>query len=307
MQMWNVSFIALLGFFICSVDYIIKLYLKELVDSDDCPCWLYMNAVRMLLNLFFCGIQNLALRYGHPKDIQRAESRGFDRYGLLDENWIRDAPGSSGYKQVARGRGGRPRGKSQKRVINSAPSGKRSMKQGETLTHFLLQQGMSAPGQKHKRGRRTVRRRPEKKDVAESKLDDLYDNDTFMNAVEEPENSGREEAVAHDFSARNIVGENDDSSNNMDVDSDENVDDDSYHYSKWGATTYDTISHRSTELVDMSEDEADDVGDGQGYDGEDGENLGGDVEFNNYPDRDVEGNEDDDGSESLASGDYSDD
>ncbi|KAL1537842.1 homeobox-DDT domain protein RLT1-like [Salvia divinorum] len=255
------------------------------------------------------SLPNLALRYGHPKDIQRAESREFDRYGLLEENWnhLRDAPGSSGYRQVARGRGGRPRGKSQKRVIKSAPSGKRSTKQGETLTHFLLQQGMSAPGQKHKRGRRTLRRRPEKKDVAESKLAELYDKDTFMNVVEEPENSCREEALAHDFSARNTVGENDDSSNNMDVDSDENVDDDPYHYRKWGATAYDTISHRSTEVVEMSEDEADDIGDGHGYDEEDGENLEGDVEFNDYSDRDVEGNEDDGGSESLASGDYSDD
>lgn len=278
---------------------IVHFYLKELVDKYPRKLW----------SLFFCCIQNLALRYGHPKDIQRAESRGFDRYGSLEENWdhLRDAPGSSGYRQVARGRGGRPRGKSQKGVINSAPSGKRSTKQGETLTQFLLQQGMSAPGQKHKRGRRTLRRRrPEKKVVAESKFDDLYDKDAFMNAVEEPENSGREEA--HDFGARNIVDENDDSSNNMDGDSDDNVDENSYHYRKWGATTYDTISHRSTELVEMSEEEeADEIDDEQGYDEEDGENLGGGVGFNDdYSDQDGEGNQDD-GSESLVSGDYSDD
>ncbi|KAH6773670.1 hypothetical protein C2S51_012074 [Perilla frutescens var. frutescens] len=256
------------------------------------------------------ALPNFSLRYGHPKDIQRAESRGFDRHGSMEENWdhLRDAPGSSGYRQVARGRGGRPRGKSQKGVINSIKqSGKRSTKQGETLTQFLLQQGIGAPGQKHGRGRRTVRRRrSEKKVVAESKLDDLYDNNSFRNAVEEPGNSGREEGV-HDFNARNLVGENDDSSNNMDGDSDDNVDENSYHYRKWGAATYDTISNRSTEMVEMSEEEeADEIDDEHGYNEEDGGNLGGDVEFNDDDsDGDVEGDQDD-GSESLVSGDYSD-
>ncbi|XP_047970225.1 homeobox-DDT domain protein RLT1-like isoform X2 [Salvia hispanica] len=253
------------------------------------------------------ALPNLSLRYGHSKDIQRAESRGFDRYGSLEENWdhLRGIPGSSGYRQVARSKGGRPRGKSQKGVTNSAPSGKRSMKQGDTLTQFLLQQGMSGPGQKQ-RGPRTVRRRrPEKKVVAESKLDDSYDKDTFMNAIEEPESFGKEED-ARDFSARMNEGENDDSSNNIDGDSDDNVDNESYHYRKWGATTYNTISHRSTELAAMSEDEADETDDEHGYE-EDGENVGEGVQFNDeYSDQDGEGNQDD-GSESLASGDYSDD
>lgn len=251
-------------------------------------------------------MQNLAVRYGHPKDIQRAEARGFDRHGSIEENWdhLRDTPGSSGYRQVSRGRGGRPRGKSQKRVINSVtPSGKRSSKQGETLTQFLLQQGMGAPGQKHGRGRRTLRRRrSEKTVVAESKLDDLYDRNTFGNAVEEPGHSGREEAL--DFSARNIVGENDDS---MEGESDDNVDENSFHYRKWGAATYDNISNRSTEMVEMSEEEeVDEIDDEHGYDEDDGVNLGGGMEFNDDDsDRDGEGNQDD-GSESLVSGDYSD-
>lgn len=260
--------------------------------------------------IFYC-VQNLGIGYGHPKDIQRAESRGFDRHGAIEESWdrLRETPGSSGYRQVARGKGGRPRGKSQKGVTNSATqSGKRSTKQGETLTQFLLQQGMNTPGQKHKRGRRTVRRRrPEKKVVEESKVDDFYEKDTFMNTVEEPENSGREEEDedVHNFSSRNIVGENDDSSN-----SDDNVDDGSFQYSKWGATAYDGISNRNVGMVEMSEEEeeADDIDDARGYDDENGENLGGDIGYiDEDSDRDEQGNQGDDGSDSLVSGDYSDD
>lgn len=253
-------------------------------------------------------MQKLALRYGYTKDIQKAETMGLDRHGRIkEENWdhLHDTPGSSGYKQVVRGRGGRPRGKSQKRVMGSmSQSGRRSTKQGETLTQILLQQSVRTPGPRHGRGRRTLRRRrTEKKAVAESKMDYINDKDTYRNVVK-PRNSGRGEV--DNFSTRNIVSENDDSSKSMEDDSDDNANENLYHYEKWGAATYDVISNRSNEMVEMSEEEADEIDDENGYDEEDGENLGVDMEFNDDDsDRDGEGNRDE-GSESIVSGDYSD-
>ncbi|KAI3456227.1 hypothetical protein Pfo_012890 [Paulownia fortunei] len=256
------------------------------------------------------ALPKFALRYGYTKDIQKAETMGFDRHGCIKEenlDNLRDTPGSSGYRQMVRGRGGgRPRGRSQKGVMGSiSQSGRRSTKQGETLTQILLQQGVRTPGQKHGRGRRTLRRRrTEKKVVAETLRDYLNDKGNFRNVVEEPRNSGREEVG--NFSTRNIVVENNQSSNSMEAgDSDDNANENLYHYEKWGAATYDVISNRSNEMIEMSEEDADEIDDGNGYDEEDGENLDGDVEFNDDDSDRDEGNRDE-GLESLDSGDYSD-
>lgn len=269
-------------------------------------------------------MQNFGLRYGYTNDIQKGEIIGFDRHGCIkEENW--DAPGSSGYKQVVRGRGGRPRGKSQKRVAGSASkSGKRGTKQVEPLTQILLQQGVRTTGQKHGRGRRTVRkRRTEKKAVPETLLDYLDEKGptTFRDddvEEEEPRNSGRE--VGGSFSNRNMVVENDESSNSsMEAgDSDDNANENEYQYTKWGPATYGVGSNiRSNEIVEMSEEEdADEIEDDNCYEEEeDGMNLEGDAEFNDDDDDDDddsdgdgdgEENRDDEGSESPVSGDYSD-
>lgn len=229
----------------------------------------------------------------------------FDRHGCIKEeqpwNHLRDAPGTSGYKQVARGRGGRPRGKTQKG--SAGPASKRSTKQGETLTQFLQQQGITTPGQKHSRGRRTVRRRrTEKKVIAESRLHELNDKVPFKIVKAEARN-----LVRDDFSIRN---ENEDSSNSVEVDSDDNGNEEMYPYEKWGDAPYDVVSNRSNEMVEMSEEEADEMDDDNGYDEEDAANmgLGADVEFNDddESDRD-EGNPEEEGSDdSMGSGGYSD-
>lgn len=240
----------------------------------------------------------------------------FDRHGCIKEepwNHVRDTPGTSGYKQVARGRGGRPRGKTQKG--STGPASKRSTKQGETLTQFLLQQGITAPGQRHSRGRRTVRRRrTEKKVVAESKMDELNDKVPFKTVKAEARN-----LVRDDFSVGNMVGENDDSSNSMEVDSDENgnENEEAYRYEKWGDATYDVVSNRSNEMVEMSEEEeADEMDDDNGGYGEEEEeeeeagNMGGVVEFNDDESDGDERNRDEEEEEgsddSIGSGDYSD-
>lgn len=254
-------------------------------------------------------MQKFALRYGYTKDIQKTETMEFDRHGSIkEENWdhLRDTPGSSGNRQVIRGRGGgRPRGRSQRRLVGSvSQSGRRLMKQGETLSQILLQQGGRTPGQKHGRGRRTLRRRrTEKKVVVETPRDYLNDRDTFKDVVEEPRNSGREEV--DNFRTRNIV-ENNDSSNSMEAgDSDDNANENMYHYEKWDAASYGAISNRSNEMIEMSEDDADEIEDENGYDEEDGENLEVDVEINE-DDSDRDGGVRDEGSDSSDSGDYSD-
>ncbi|KAL0442727.1 UNVERIFIED_CONTAM: hypothetical protein Slati_1995400 [Sesamum latifolium] len=184
-------------------------------------------------------------------------------------------------------------------------SSRRVMKQGETLSQILLQQGVRTPGQKHGRGRRTLRRRrTEKKVVVETPQDYLDDRDTFKDVEEEPRNSGREEV--ENFRTRRIV-ENDDSSNSMEAgDSDDNANEDMYHYEKWDGASYGAIANRSNEMMEMSEEDADEIEEENGYDEEDGQNLEGDMEVNeDDSDRDVGGMRDE-ASDSSDSGDYSD-
>ncbi|PIN06555.1 Transcription factor PHOX2/ARIX, contains HOX domain [Handroanthus impetiginosus] len=262
------------------------------------------------------ALPKITLRCGNTKGIHKAESMEFDRHGSIkDENWDNrhETPGSSGHRQVGRGRGGgRPRRKSRKGVVGStSQSSKRSMKQGESLAQILLQQGVRTPGEKHVRGRRTVRkRRMEKKIVSDTLQDYVSDKDTYKNVMEEPGSSGREEM--RNFST--IVAENDDSSNSVeagDSDDNDNANENEYHYEKWGATSYDAVSNRGNEMMEMSEEEceeeADEIDDENAYDEEDSENLEGDMEINDDElDREEEGNRDDEGSDSMVSGDYSD-
>lgn len=176
------------------------------------------------------------------------------------------------------------------------------MMQGESLTQIPMQQGIRTKGERHGRGRRTLRRRrTEQKAIAETLRDFLDDRGTSKKVVEGPRNSGRQELA--NFSTRNIVVEHDESSESMEAgDSDDNANENLYELEKWGAATYDASPNRSNEMMEMTEEDADIE---NGYD-EDRENLEGDMEINDHDsDRDGEGNRDK-GSESNVSGDYSD-
>ncbi|KAK4485260.1 hypothetical protein RD792_007892 [Penstemon davidsonii] len=256
------------------------------------------------------ALPKVTLKYAYTKDIHKSETMEFDRYGSIkEENWdhLRDSPGISGYKQVARGRGGRPRGKSQKGVRGSiSQSSRQNTKQEESLAQILLQQQgvRTQGGQKHGRGRRTLRRRRTEKNVVTETLPNYLDYmGTSKNVVEKkPVNSGREELI--NSSNRNIVAEHDDTSNS---DSDDNANENLYEFKKWGSATYDDIPSRSNEMMEMSEEDADEIEEENGYEEEDGENMEGDMEINDdESDRDGDGNRDE-GSESIDSGEeYSD-
>ncbi|KAG8385512.1 hypothetical protein BUALT_Bualt03G0053000 [Buddleja alternifolia] len=265
------------------------------------------------------ALPKFAPRCAYTKDIHKAETLEFDKHGSIkEENWDhpRDTLGTSGYRQVVRGRGGgRPRGRSQK----VPPSSKRSMKQGETLTQILQQQGVRTPGQGHGRGRRTLRkRRTEKKVVSETLQDYINEKGTFQSAMVKPRNPGRQELV--NFSSRNVIVENNHSSSSSmeGGDSDDNGDERLYRYENWEAATYDDVGNRSNEMMEMSEEEADEIEEGNGYD-DDGENFEGDMEINDDESDEEEGDGDadgdgdvdvdgirDEGSESMDSGEYSD-
>ncbi|XP_051126147.1 homeobox-DDT domain protein RLT1-like [Andrographis paniculata] len=249
-----------------------------------------------------------AQRYSYTKDIQKAESMELDRRGSLKgEGWDtrHGTPGSSGYRQVPRARGGRPRGKAQKMFKGStSQSSKRSLK-------IPRKQDARSTGQKIGRGPRTLRkRRIDKKFLAEIPQDDLQDAGTFGNVEEEPRNSSREDV--DNFSPPNIVAGNDNSSDSMeesgDLDDNNNANENLYRYENWGgAATFDANSNRSSEMMEEVSEEEDCE---NGY--ADGNMEAVDMESNGYPSDRVEGNQEDDdidndeSSQSIASRDYSD-
>ncbi|KAL3617111.1 hypothetical protein CASFOL_039505 [Castilleja foliolosa] len=260
------------------------------------------------------------------RDTQKAESMGFDRHGYIKEeklNHLRDTPGSSGYKQVVRGRGGRPRGKSQKGgptglVQQSGKQGSRT-KQGDTLAQILHQQGISTPGQKHGQGRRTVRRRrSENMAVNETLQGYLNEKALFRNSnVLEDEEVVPRNINGGDITRgrRNVVVENDESSDSMegdDSDDNDDMNEDLSRYEKWGGSGYGVVSNRGNEMMEMSEDEEDDDDDENGYDDEGGGNVMGNMGFVNDEDDDESdrddgvGNNRDEVSVSEESDDYSD-
>ncbi|KAL3643462.1 hypothetical protein CASFOL_014277 [Castilleja foliolosa] len=261
-------------------------------------------------------LPTFAPRYGQIKDTLKADSMGLDGHRYIKEDnldHLRDTPGSSGYKQVVRGRGGRPRGKSQK----GGPTGSvpRSVKQGSitkqgaTLAQILHQQG---PGQKHGRGRRTIRRRRTEKAVDETLQGYLNEKASFRSNIilEEDEVPGNNNGGDFSRGRRNVAVENDDSSNSMEGDDldDNDVNEDLSRYEKWGGLGYGVVSNRGNEMMEMSEEEEDDD---NGYDDEGGRNFVGNIGFVNDDDEELDrddgvGNNRYEGSESEESDDYSD-
>lgn len=236
-----------------------------------------------------------------------------------------NAPGSSKHRQVTRGRGGgRPRGKWPKGVAGSG-SGKKKIKQRQTLTQVLMQQGEGTYGQKHGRGPRTVRKRRTDKKVAEETLTDGFDDKTSIGMLGGFSNySGGAEKVMY---TNDEAMMEEDRSNSMDdddaVDSDENVPETTYdELGKWRADFGVVAPHRTgTEAMEMSEEEeeeeegeGDDSDDENGRENFEGQIVGGrrnEYESDRQEDEEEEEEEEensDEGSsgDSLVSGDYSD-
>ncbi|XP_022848148.1 homeobox-DDT domain protein RLT1-like [Olea europaea var. sylvestris] len=253
------------------------------------------------------ALPKITFRYSYSKDIPKTETTELDQHGPVKErNWgqLRDIPGSSGSRQVVRKRGsGRPRGRSRKRVFSSiSKSSRQGIRQGETLTQVLMQHGARTGGQRHGRGRRTLRKRRTEKVVLETLPNYLGDTATLESIVEEPRNSVHEELV--NFDARNIEIENDASSNSMEAgDFDDNALVNPFEFEKWGSS-YDVVPNRSKEMVEMSDEDVDEV-EHNGYEEEEeGEKFEG-LEMNDNSDGERDGNMDE-GSDSIVSGDYSD-
>lgn len=227
---------------------------------------------------------------------------------MKEESWdyTGNASGSSEYKQVIRGRGSsRPRARLVKGAAASASeSTRQSVKHGGTLTQVLMQQGERSYGQKHTRGRRTLRKRRTEKKIVEEKLPDRLGDKGGFRIV-----SG---LARHTGDVEKVVSTNDreieDNGNSTDdgVDSDDNAPETTYNYGKW-ATGFTVAPHRTnSEMMEMSDDEGDDSED-DNVGEDDAENLEGDeLGINDFDsDRHVDRNGDD-GSDSVVSGDYSD-
>ncbi|XP_060192893.1 homeobox-DDT domain protein RLT1 [Lycium barbarum] len=176
-----------------------------------------------------------SLGYASLKVLQKVEPTEMDHDGpLRGENWdyVSNLPSSSRSRQVVRGRGGgRPRGRLQKGTASKPPeSGRAVVRPSETLTQVLIKQG-EKHGQRHVRGRRTVRkRRIEKKVVEEIQPDYLGDRSSRLSLVVSPRKHEREE---FGMNMEGIEATNDNSSNSMEVaESDDSAPENTYEFNR---------------------------------------------------------------------------
>ncbi|CAN4084106.1 unnamed protein product [Withania somnifera] len=198
-----------------------------------------------------------SLGYASLKDPQKVEPTEMDHDGpLREENWgyLRNLPSSSRSKQVVRGRGGgRPRGKLQKGTASKLPeSGRAVVRPSETLTQVLIKQG-ETHGQRHVRGRRTVRkRRIEKKVVAEGQSTYLGDRSSRLSLVVSPRKHVREE---FDMNIQGIEAAIDNSNSMEGAESDDSAPENTHEFTR-------------SDLMEMS-DEDRGVSTGEGFEDDD--------------------------------------
>ncbi|KAH0719307.1 hypothetical protein KY285_015338 [Solanum tuberosum] len=192
-----------------------------------------------------------SLGYASLKDLQKVEPTVMDHGLMREENWdyLSNLPSSSRSRQVVRGRGGgRPRGKLQKGTTSKPPeSGRAVVRPSETLTQVLIKQG-ETHGQRHVRGRRTVRkRRIEKKIVEEAQPDYLGDRSSRLSLVVSPRKHVTEE---FDMNMEGIEATNDNSISMEAAESDDSAPENTYDFNR-------------SDLMDMSdEDQVVSAGDG---------------------------------------------
>ncbi|KAL3345261.1 hypothetical protein AABB24_024293 [Solanum stoloniferum] len=184
-----------------------------------------------------------SLGYASLKDLQKVEPTVMDHGLMREENWdyLSNLPSSSRSRQVVRGRGGgRPRGKLQKGTTSKPPeSGRAVVRPSETLTQVLIKQG-ETHGQRHVRGRRTVRkRRIEKKIVEEAQPDYLGDRSSRLSLVVSPRKHVTEE---FDMNMEGIEATNDNSISMEAAESDDSAPENTYDFNR-------------SDLMDMSDDD----------------------------------------------------
>ncbi|WMV15971.1 hypothetical protein MTR67_009356 [Solanum verrucosum] len=184
-----------------------------------------------------------SLGYASLKDLQKVEPTVMDHGLMREENWdyLSNLPSSSRSRQVVRGRGGgRPRGKLQKGTSSKPPeSGRAVVRPSETLTQVLIKQG-ETHGQRHVRGRRTVRkRRIEKKIVEEAQPDYLGDRSSRLSPVVSPIKHVTEE---FDMNMEGIEATNDNSISMEAAESDDSAPENTYDFNR-------------SDLMDMSDED----------------------------------------------------
>lgn len=268
----------------------------------------------------FLAVQKLSSRYPHLDDRLKAVPLEPNRdKQLKEESWEyknMNAPGNSKYKQVIRGRGAaRPKGKWPKGVSSSvSESGKKSVKHSQTLTQALeMQHGEGTYGQKHVRGPRTLRKRRTKTKIAQETLTDSFGERTNVRIVSR---ISRNSSGDVDKVANANMEAMEEQSNSLDdaMDSDDNVPEtSSYQFGKWDkgySLPGQGMNNDAMEMSDVDGDESEDDENGNNNNNNNTniENVEEeDLGINDY-DSDRPGDEqsDEEGSDSVVFGDYSD-
>ncbi|XP_004232922.1 homeobox-DDT domain protein RLT1 isoform X1 [Solanum lycopersicum] len=250
-----------------------------------------------------------SLGYASLKDPQKIEATVMDHGLMREENWdyLNNMPSSSRSRQVVRGRGGsRPRGKLQKGTTSKQPeSGRTVVRPSETLTQVLIKQG-ETHGQRHVRGRRTVRkRRIEQKIVEEAQPDYLGDRSSRLSLVVSPRKHVTEE---FDMNMEGIEATNDNSISMEAAESDDSAPENTYDFNRsdlMDMSDEDQVVSAGDGIEDDNDDEDDDDNDNADRYRSHGQNLGRYVNMDDDSDRDGDVNEDQE-SGSSESEDYSD-
>ncbi|KAM3362256.1 homeobox-DDT domain protein RLT1 isoform X2 [Capsicum galapagoense] len=174
-----------------------------------------------------------SLGYSSLKGLQKVEPTEIDHDGpLREENWdyLSNLPSSSRSRQVVRGRGGgRPRKLQKGTASKLSESGRAVVRPTETLTQVLIKQG-ETHGQRHVRGRRTVRkRRIENKIVEETQPDYFGDGSSRLSLVVSPRKLVREE---FDMNVEGIEATNDNSMSMEAAESDDSAPENTYEFNR---------------------------------------------------------------------------
>lgn len=249
------------------------------------------------------------------KNILKGDPSELDQHlNMKEENWsgLGRIRGISASRPAVRGRGGgRPRGRTHKAVVGPTKSGRRNVRDNETLTQYLVQQGQRSNGQGQRsngRGRRTNRRRRIEKTVAVDTLEDHLSYHENPSGGELP--TGAEEWGGDEVGKMELEVDGDNSVEESE--SDNNAPAVRYEEERWDPGFADVSNRGNWDLMEMSDDDVEGSEEENGYEDEDNDdNLeGGDVEMNdldrNGDEMEGEEEDEDDGSDSADSGEYSD-
>ncbi|KAL4289870.1 hypothetical protein GQ457_14G009610 [Hibiscus cannabinus] len=216
--------------------------------------------------------------------------------------------GNSRRNNYKRGRGSREQGSGrqwQRRGSGSKyDSGKRIARQNNNLTLHLKQQGRRTNGQSSGHGRRTVRKRAERRvanNTMVARMADVVKPKTSAVSVRELD----EEWRAENFRTMQMVNHPD---SNSGEESDDNAQDEGYEQGNWELAYNGTSNGWNREPAVASDEDDDDYEDGNGFEqpGEEEEDSDGDLEMSEASDELADKARNDDRSDSAVSEDYSD-